>query len=39
MFVRSSRAAGADWEFDVFHTPAQQYPDSFAPDDAVVLNR
>jgi GMP synthase-like glutamine amidotransferase len=37
MFVRLFHAAGANWEFDVFHTPTQQYPDSFAPYDAVLL--
>jgi GMP synthase-like glutamine amidotransferase len=37
MFIRMFRAAGAAWEFDVFHTPNQRYPDSFAPYDLVVL--
>jgi GMP synthase-like glutamine amidotransferase len=38
MFERLFRDAGAaDWEFDVFYTPAQQYPASFDGYDAIVL--
>ncbi len=38
MFVRLFQDAGAaDWQFDVFYTPAQQYPASFDAYDAVVL--
>lgn len=38
MFERLFRQVGAsDWEFDVFHTPAFEYPDSFDPYDAVLL--
>jgi GMP synthase-like glutamine amidotransferase len=37
MFVRLFRDAGAQWEFDVFHTPSGQYPESFDPYGAVVL--
>lgn len=37
MFVRLFRDAGAQWEFDVFHTPSGQYPESFDLYDAVVL--
>lgn len=38
MFERLFRQAGAvDWQFDVFHTPAQEYPDSFDSYDAVLL--
>jgi GMP synthase-like glutamine amidotransferase len=38
MFERLFRDAGArDWQFDVFHTPAFEYPDSFDPYDAVLL--
>lgn len=38
MFVRLFQDAGAtDWEFDVFHTPHQEYPASFEPYDAVLL--
>jgi GMP synthase-like glutamine amidotransferase len=37
MFVRLFRDAGAQWEFDVFHTPSGQYPASFDAYTAVVL--
>ncbi|MEK7345615.1 MAG: amidotransferase [Pseudomonadota bacterium] len=38
MFVRLFQDAGAaDWEFDVFHTPNQEYPESFDGYDAVLL--
>lgn len=38
MFERLFRNAGAaDWQFDVFHTPAMEYPDSFDSYDAVLL--
>ena len=37
MFVRLFRDAGAQWEFDVFHTPSGQYPPSFDAYAAVVL--
>ncbi len=38
MFERLFRDAGAtDWQFDVFHTPAMEYPDSFDGYDAVLL--
>lgn len=38
MFERLFRDAGAtDWQFDVFHTPAMEYPDSFEGYDAVLL--
>jgi len=37
MFVRLFRDAGADWDFDVFHTPSGQYPESFDDYGAVVL--
>lgn len=37
MFVRLFRDAGAQWEFDIFHTPSGQYPESFDAYEAVVL--
>ena len=37
MFVRLFGEAGADWEFDIFHTPSNQYPESFDAYGAVVL--
>ena len=37
MFVRLFRDAGADWEFDIFHTPSGEYPESFDANGAVVL--
>jgi GMP synthase-like glutamine amidotransferase len=37
MFVRLFHDAGADWEFDIFHTPLGQYPESFDAYGAVVL--
>ena len=38
MFERVFREAGAvDWQFDVFHTPAFEYPASFDGYDAVLL--
>ena len=37
MFVRLFRDAGADWEFDILHTPSGQYPASFDDYGAVVL--
>jgi GMP synthase-like glutamine amidotransferase len=37
MFVRLFHDAGADWTFDVFHTPSGRYPDSFDTYGAVVL--
>ena len=37
MFVRLFRDAGAQWQFDVFHTPSGQYPPSFDAYAAVVL--
>ena len=37
MFIRLFRDAGAQWEFDVFHTPSGQYPPSFDTYAAVVL--
>ena len=38
MFERLFREAGAvDWQFDVFHTPAMEYPASFDSYDAVLL--
>jgi GMP synthase-like glutamine amidotransferase len=37
MFVRLFEQANASWEFDIFHTPAGQYPPSFEPYDAVLL--
>ena len=38
MFERLFRDAGAsNWQFDVFHTPAQEYPNSFDSYDAVLL--
>jgi GMP synthase-like glutamine amidotransferase len=37
MFVRLFQDAGADWEFDIFHTPLGQYPASFDNYGAVVL--
>jgi GMP synthase-like glutamine amidotransferase len=38
MFERLFRdAAAVDWQFDVFHTPALEYPASFADYDAVLL--
>jgi GMP synthase-like glutamine amidotransferase len=38
LFVRLFRAAGADdWRFDVFHTLAGEYPESFTGYDAVIL--
>lgn len=38
MFERLFRDAGAaDWQFDVFHTPAGEYPPSYDPYDAVLL--
>jgi len=38
MFERLFRNAGAtDWQFDVFYTPNQQYPESFDAYDAVLL--
>jgi len=38
MFVRLFQDAGAaDWEFDVFYTPNQEYPESFDGYDAVLL--
>jgi GMP synthase-like glutamine amidotransferase len=38
MFEQLFRKAGAtDWQFDIFHTPALEYPESFASYDAVLL--
>ncbi len=37
MFVRLFQSAGATWEFDVFHTPRGEYPNSFSDYTAVVL--
>jgi GMP synthase-like glutamine amidotransferase len=38
MFERLFQGAAAtDWQFDVFHTPAMEYPDSFDGYDAVLL--
>ncbi len=38
MFERLFREVGAaDWQFDVFHTPLGEYPDSFDSYDAVLL--
>ena len=38
MFERLFRDAGAtDWKFDVFYTPAMEYPESFDSYDAVLL--
>ena len=38
MFERLFRDAGAaDWQFDVFHTPAYDYPVSFDSYDAILL--
>jgi GMP synthase-like glutamine amidotransferase len=37
MFVRLFQDVGADWEFDIFHTPLGQYPGSFDDYGAVVL--
>ena len=38
MFERLFRDAGAtNWQFDVFHTPAMEYPASFDNYDAVLL--
>ena len=37
MFVRLFGEAGADWQFDIFHTPSGQYPESFDAYGAVVL--
>lgn len=38
MFERLFRDAGAtDWQFDVFHTPAYDYPASFDSYDAILL--
>ncbi len=38
MFKRLFRDAGATgWTFDVFHTPAMEYPESFDDYDAVLL--
>ena len=38
MFERLFRDAGAaDWQFDVFHTPTLEYPESFTNYDAVLL--
>ena len=38
MFERLFRDAGAsDWQFDVFHTPNMEYPESFDGYDSVLL--
>jgi len=38
MFERLFHEVGAtDWQFDVFHTPLNEYPDSFDGYDAVLL--
>ena len=37
MFQRLFQDAGADWEFDIFHTPKGEYPASFDPYGAVLL--
>lgn len=37
MFERLFRDAGAQWEFDIFHTPKYEYPASFDAYDAVLL--
>jgi GMP synthase-like glutamine amidotransferase len=37
MFERLFKDAGADWEFDIFHTPKFEYPASFDAYRAVLL--
>lgn len=37
MFERLFQDAGADWEFDIFHTPKYEYPASFDAYGAVLL--
>ena len=37
MFERLFKNAGAEWEFDIFHTPLGEYPLSYEPYGAVLL--